>query len=306
MTKPQILFVDDEKNVLQGLRRSLRSMRHQWTMHFAEGGAAGLEVLQDAPIDMIVSDMRMPEMDGAQLLEKVRTEYPSTGRFVLSGQADRETTYRSIGPSHRFFSKPYDGEVFTQAVQHVLDARSSLSAEAITAVSRLQCVPTPEETREAFRAAMARDNQTVDDVADIIASDVGLSLKVLQLTNSSYFGHGGDVCCPRQAVRMLDLAVLEELAEQRRLSVGLVRSERAEAFQALCREAVDASSDGPLGLFSTLDRMLCLTEDGACLGDQGRDAAAYLTTLWGMPADIRELFSAKTVASDTEQRPLVA
>ena len=105
-----ILFVDDEKNVLQGLRRSLRSMRHDWQMHFAEGGAAGLEVLANHSVDVVVSDMRMPGMDGAQFLEKVSQDYPSTARFVLSGQADRETTYRAIGPSHQFFSKPFDAD----------------------------------------------------------------------------------------------------------------------------------------------------------------------------------------------------
>lgn len=283
---PQLLFVDDEKNVLQGLRRSLRCMRHDWTMHFAEGAAAALDVLQNTPIDIIVSDMRMPEMDGAQLLEKVSVDYPSTARFVLSGQADRETTYRSIGPSHRFFSKPYDGDAFSEAVNRVLEARRQLSSEAVTAVSRLKCLPTPEATRETFRREMAADSRTVDQIADIVAADVGLSLKVLQLTNSSYFGHGGEVSCPRQAVRMLDLAVLQELTDQHRLSVGLVRSEHADAFEALCTEAVEASGSDPLGLFSTLDRMLALTDDGACLGDEAPSAAAYLTSLWGLPASI--------------------
>jgi DNA-binding NtrC family response regulator len=90
VSKPKVLFVDDEPRILDGLRRSLRAKRGEWDMSFAPGGEPALEVLAGAPHDVIVSDMRMPGMDGAELLTRVSTLYPEVARVVLSGQAEAE------------------------------------------------------------------------------------------------------------------------------------------------------------------------------------------------------------------------
>ncbi|MEO5864400.1 MAG: response regulator, partial [Nitrospiraceae bacterium] len=80
----QLLFVDDESKLLDGLKRSLRPMRHEWNMTFVSSGAEALKALEQAPFDVVVSDMRMPEMDGAQLLNEVQQRYPQIVRIVLS------------------------------------------------------------------------------------------------------------------------------------------------------------------------------------------------------------------------------
>jgi YesN/AraC family two-component response regulator len=102
----RLLFVDDETLVLQGLKRSLHPMRAQWEMNFVESAAAALEALSRESYDAIITDMRMPVMDGAQLLETVKEKYPEVVRMVLSGQANRETVLRSLGPTHQYVSKP--------------------------------------------------------------------------------------------------------------------------------------------------------------------------------------------------------
>ena len=104
--KVTVLFVDDEPNILSGLRRMLRSMRHEWNMIFAENGYAALDQLKAHVVDVIVTDMRMPGMDGATLLQEVSLLYPHTIRLVLSGQSTRETILRAVGPTHQFLSKP--------------------------------------------------------------------------------------------------------------------------------------------------------------------------------------------------------
>jgi YesN/AraC family two-component response regulator len=82
----RILFVDDEPNVLEGIRRTLRK---QGEIYTAASGAEGLRVLSEsAPFALVVSDMRMPIMNGAQFLAKVREHAPDTVRMILSGQAD--------------------------------------------------------------------------------------------------------------------------------------------------------------------------------------------------------------------------
>lgn len=100
--KPNILFVDDEPLVLKGLARSLRSKYDTWDIHFANSGPLALEFIAQQGIDVIVTDMRMPEMDGAELLSKVQEKYPRVIRFVLSGQCDKETVLKSVGPSHQY------------------------------------------------------------------------------------------------------------------------------------------------------------------------------------------------------------
>ena len=100
--KTKVLFVDDEANVLSGLRRMLRSQRQVWDMQFANGGAAALELMANQSFDVVVSDMRMPGVDGAELLNRVNDLFPDTVRLVLSGQSEHEKIFRAIGPAHQF------------------------------------------------------------------------------------------------------------------------------------------------------------------------------------------------------------
>ena len=123
----RILFVDDEPAVLQGLQRSLRGMRQEWEMEFAASGREALETMARSPFDVVITDMRMPEMDGAQLLDQVRKRFPQTVRIVLSGQSDRETILRSIGPTHQYMAKPCDLEDLKQKLTHTFALRELLA-----------------------------------------------------------------------------------------------------------------------------------------------------------------------------------
>ena len=104
--KVRIIFVDDEPNILDGLRRMLRSMRSQWDMTFANSGQEALDTLAEKPFDVIVSDMRMPGIDGAQLLNEVKDLYPQMIRIALYGQTSNESILRRLDlcinsyPSH--------------------------------------------------------------------------------------------------------------------------------------------------------------------------------------------------------------
>src|SRR5437868_8888858 len=108
--KKRILFVDDEPNVLGGLRRMLRPLHHEWSTEFAESGAQALMILEKQPFDAVVSDMRMPSMSGAQLLEQVRDRYPHMVRIILTGQCDEESGLRALRVAHQMLYKPCDAE----------------------------------------------------------------------------------------------------------------------------------------------------------------------------------------------------
>lgn len=102
----RILFVDDEPLLLDALRASLRRERRRWDMHFALGARGALEVIAQEPVDILVTDMRMPGMDGAALLEIVRERHPGTARIVLSGQTDEPGARRLVNLAHQCLAKP--------------------------------------------------------------------------------------------------------------------------------------------------------------------------------------------------------
>src|ERR1700733_673715 len=122
----RILFVDDEPMVLSGLQRSLRLMRSEWEMVFAPGGNEALAAMDLQKFDIIVTDMRMPGMDGAQLLEEVQKRSPQSLRMILSGQSDRETILRSVNPTHQYLSKPCEGEELRSRLMRALALRDLL------------------------------------------------------------------------------------------------------------------------------------------------------------------------------------
>ena len=108
--KTRILFVDDEPNVLEGLKRMLRGKRDEWDLAFAGTGPEALEILQREPLDGTVSDMRLPGMDGPQLLTEVQRRHPLIVRIVLSGQSDQAMILQSVRPAHQYLTKPCDAE----------------------------------------------------------------------------------------------------------------------------------------------------------------------------------------------------
>jgi DNA-binding NtrC family response regulator len=127
----RVLFVDDEPNVLEGIRRGLRNRVELQT---ASSGAQGLEVLRSAgPFAVVVSDMRMPEMTGAQFLAKVRLLWPDTVRLILSGQSDLESTIAAVNDGHifRFLSKPCSSDQIWAAVEAALQQYRLTTAEKV-------------------------------------------------------------------------------------------------------------------------------------------------------------------------------
>jgi len=113
----KILFVDDEINLLHGIQRSLRKV---FDIHTANGGEQGLIVMErEGPFSVVVSDMRMPGMDGSQFLAAVRKEWPDTVRVMLTGESDLDTTIAAVneGNIFRFLTKPCPPETLALVVK---------------------------------------------------------------------------------------------------------------------------------------------------------------------------------------------
>lgn len=125
---PTVLLVDDEPSVLSALRRLFRTQGYR--IEQATSGADALALLRETPVDLVVSDMRMPGMDGASFLSQVRAADPSVVRILLTGYADISATIAAIndGAIHRYIAKPWDDNDLLLVVSDAI-ARRALEQE---------------------------------------------------------------------------------------------------------------------------------------------------------------------------------
>lgn len=217
----RILFVDDDPNILQALQRMLRSQRDRWEMAFAQGGDAALAMLDAAAFDVVVSDMRMPGMDGAALLACIRERHPEVIRFILSGYSDLDASYRAIPVAHQFLFKPCESETLQAAIDRACNLKAVLSDESLcrTVGSMRELPPLPRTYLELTKA-LDNSDVSLDQVAGIVERDVAIAAKLLQLVNSAFFGLSREVTDVRMAVSYLGVDVLKNLV----LSIGVFRS----------------------------------------------------------------------------------
>lgn len=213
MIPHRILFVDDEPHVLQGTRRMLRSQRHVWGMAFATSGEEALTLFRENPFHVVVSDMRMPGMDGATLLETIQREAPETIRIILSGFSEQEAILRTVGPAHQYLAKPTAAEDLVAAISRSLTLRSYLAnsnAEAI--LSQLKTLPSPPELYQSLVSAMKSFDGDGDEIVNIISRDPALAAQTLKLTNSAFYGLPEQTSSLHRAVQVLGFETLRALA----------------------------------------------------------------------------------------------
>jgi HD-like signal output (HDOD) protein len=202
----RILFVDDEPKVLEGLQRLLRPMRHQWEMAFVGGGAEALAALAARPFDVVVSDMRMPGMNGAQLLDEVMRRYPQMVRIILSGYSDQELILKSVGSTHQYLSKPCDAESLKLTVGRACALRDLLADEKLQLlVSRMRSLPSLPSLYFELVTELQSPEASIKKVGEIIARDLGMTAKILQIVNSAFFGIRRHVSSPTEASAFLGL-----------------------------------------------------------------------------------------------------
>lgn len=230
--KIRICFVDDEPNILQGLKRFMRSMADDWETEFhLSGEAALLSMIQGGPFDVVVSDMRMPGMDGAALLAQVRRDYPESVRVILSGYADNDSIMRTISPAHIYLAKPCDGESLRDAIRHPLALRRLLSSDNMRrALGGLDSLPSLPDLFYLLEQELRSPHASAASVAAIIASDTAMTAEILKLTNSAYFGIGRPVSTVLQAVRTLGLETIQTLAVKTAIFRRFAGSARVTPF----------------------------------------------------------------------------
>lgn len=130
MNDKTVLFVDDEISILNTLKRLLRN--EEYNLLTASSAEEGLEILSHQSVDIVISDMRMPHIDGPEFLEKVKDQYPSINRMIMSGYADLESVVNAInqGNISQFISKPWDNDALKKMVLDNLPTHQDPAVES--------------------------------------------------------------------------------------------------------------------------------------------------------------------------------
>lgn len=210
--KKRILFVDDEDMVLQGLRRMLRPLREEWDMDFVDSGAKALDRMAQQPFDVVVSDMRMPGMSGADLLTQVMARHPKTVRLILSGQAEQDLIMKCVGATHQFLSKPCDPDTLRATVVRAMSLDFNLTSERVRAlVSRIDRLPSMPSLYLELTKLLTNEDVSVEEIGKVITQDIAMTGKILKLVNSAFFGLRREISTPGEAAVYLGVDILKSL-----------------------------------------------------------------------------------------------
>lgn len=212
-SKTRILFVDDEPQVLKVLQITLRSMGADWEMVFVESGEQALARMEQSRFDIVVSDMCMPGISGAQLLNAVMQRYPRTIRLILSGYADEELVMQCVGATHQYLMKPCNLAALRATLKRIGHLKNRLTNEELqTLVAKMTNFPSVPKVYFQIIEALQSPSSSIQRIADIVSTDPALTVKLLQLVNSAFFGFASSVSDAGEAVQLLGVGRVRSLA----------------------------------------------------------------------------------------------
>jgi HD-like signal output (HDOD) protein/CheY-like chemotaxis protein len=224
-----VLFVDDDQHVLDGLSASLRRMRHKWNMEFICGGAAAIARLDAGKVDAVVTDMRMPGVDGEAVLLAARERWPSSLRIILSGQTERVVVQRTIGIAHQFLSKPCGVDELRDCLQKLLDSTMVLDEPTRVVVCAANQLPFSSVAVAQLKGLCSEPSMDMARIVACIEQDAGLAAKLLHVAGAGFFAARQSVASVAAALTVLGvettLAVLRQ-AEPHKLDRCAVRLAR--------------------------------------------------------------------------------
>jgi putative nucleotidyltransferase with HDIG domain len=338
--KKRILFVDDEPRILEGLRQGLRRQRSSWEMSFVESGEEALKVLGTEPIDVVISDLRMPGMDGANLLKRVQAEYPEVVRIVLSGHAELEMALRAVPVAHQFLNKPCEPGRLVNVVSRACSLQALLSDDSVRSiVGKIDSLPSLPRVYSELVKVLADEDTSCRDVARILKQDMSMCAKLLQVVNSAFFRLSRTVTKIEEAVTYLGFGTIKQLAlgiEVFRLgngnpSLGGLSLEELQKHSMLVACIASGLFDDSkekedafvAGMLHDIGKLLLAVElpdhvekvvatmraeggawhtaEESCYGVTHADIGAYLLGLWGLPCPIVEAVAYHHAPGHVEQ-----
>ncbi|WP_218931936.1 response regulator [Adhaeretor mobilis] len=231
----KILFVDDDPTELAALQTLLRAYRRNWQMTFCQSGPEAIQQMAENKFDVVVTELKMTGMSGAELLRYVRELYPDTVRLLLCSQAEYSELFNSVGPAQQYLTKPCDPELLYDVVNRTCLLNERLAQTGLRAVvSKVDALPSLPAVYLRLVDELRREDASVDRIGDLISKDLGMTAKVLQLVNSSFFGLPVHVKDAAHAAALLGLNTLRPLV----LTAGVFRQLEKSRIPAALLEKV--------------------------------------------------------------------
>lgn len=329
----RILFVDDDASVLSAMCRTLHHMRGEWHVEVADGGEAALKQLAKQPADVLITDMRMPGMDGWQLLQQVKKHFPQTVRLILSGHSDARSIMRTVGMAHQYLAKPCDSASLKSAISNAYVLRQMLNSDRLAdLVGRVGMLPSAPRAFQEILLCLQNPTASIADASRIIGRDVSMTANVLKLVNSAFFGARQEVTTVERAVAYLGLDTLGAIVLAHSTFKGSVLSVISGfSLEALWQHSLEvATTARALALYEKLSqsradeaflagmlhdvgKVVFATRavpmpDGSSASDEQAlaqmechhaEVGAYLLGLWGFPNPIIEAVAFHHAPSET-------
>jgi putative nucleotidyltransferase with HDIG domain len=323
----RILFVDKDPQVFEALQRKFAPQDARWEMSFAPEGETALLLLAATRFDVVVSDLRMPKMDGAALLKNVRERWPSIVRIIISEKADMEDAVRAAPVAHQCLLKPCDPATLRSAIERATSLSELLSNKLLAGiVGSVQDLPVMPRAYIELRETLSNPNYSLKKIVQIVERDVGISSKILQLVNSAFFGLPQNISSVHMAVCYLGAEMLQNLVlsaevfhvfEKGRAIKGFSFEDLHLHSQLTGKIAASLLPPSPTrdaatiaGLLHDIGKLILATRspqhfaraiEGArvdrmplflveqqLMGVSHAEVGAYLLGLWGLPAPVVE------------------
>jgi putative nucleotidyltransferase with HDIG domain len=207
--RSRILFVDDEPLMREYYSTLGAVLEKDYEVFTAASGQEGLEFLTNTPVDIVVSDLVMPEMDGHEFMTRVAREHPESMRIVISAYDDQLTVAQCLMFGHRYFNKRIDLANLATILKRIGRLKHQVgTAKLKKVISGLGTLPTVPRLYFQLTEALNSPFSSLQEMADIVQQDVGLTVKLLQIANSAYFGMARRIITPLEAVQVIGIEVL--------------------------------------------------------------------------------------------------
>ncbi|MGB0678687.1 MAG: HDOD domain-containing protein [Polyangiales bacterium] len=208
----RILFVDDEPRVLEGIENLLFDAPEDWDIAFAHNGGEALDLLATRPFDVLITDMRMPGMDGAELLRQARKAFPSVVRVVLSGHTEQKAAQQAMPLAHEFLSKPCHFDALIATIQRALRLSKRFTDKALQhALGTVDSLPARPKVHQRL-CQLIEGEASIHEVAALIASELAICARVMHVANTAFYARGRAVRDVHDAVSLLGLKTTSAIA----------------------------------------------------------------------------------------------
>ncbi|HEX7670484.1 MAG TPA: HDOD domain-containing protein, partial [Polyangiaceae bacterium] len=222
-SRRRILFVDDDPLILRSIARTMRAAEPGWDIVMCEDPTRALELIESEPVDIVVSDLNMKKLDGAELLVEVQHARPQIVRIVLSAMVDTKQIFRAVPVAHQFITKPFDVSELRAKLRAAFELGELLKSDRLRAlVAGDNALPVAPSTFAELSRAVADPRTGVAEMARIVEEDTGLSAELIRLISSAFFGLPKQVRGVRGAIAYLGVEMLKSLV----LKVEIVRAFR--------------------------------------------------------------------------------